>query len=274
MIRLLTAARLSPASLVRVFQRSNKTVSISPSASYAAAFNESLKNPQQFWANAAKQINWSKQWETVLDNTNAPFNKWFAGGALNTCYNAVDRHVENGRGNQLALIYDSAMTKTQRMWTFAQLQEEVGYFSGALANLGVSKGDSVVIYMPMVPEAVVAMLACARIGAIHSVVFGGFAAHELAVRIDDIKPRLIVSASCGLEPGRVLPYKPLLDHALEISEHKPQRCVILQRPELQASLKTGRDVEWSTAVKHANAKYECVPVNATDPLYVLYTSGM
>ena len=207
----------------------------------------------------------------VFDESNPPFYRWFTGGELNTCYNAVDRHVEAGRGEQLALIFDSAMTGVQRTLTYAELRDTTARFAGALARLGVGKGDRVIIYMPMVPEAVIAMLACARLGAVHSVVFGGFAANELATRIDDAQPRVIVAGSCGLEPGRVVAYKPLLDAAIDLAAHTPDACVILQRPELEAEL-TARDHDWAEVIGAAEP-HDCVPVAATDPLYILYTSG-
>ncbi|MGH7716355.1 MAG: AMP-binding protein, partial [Vulcanimicrobiaceae bacterium] len=204
--------------------------------------------------------------------SHAPFYRWFTGGELNTCYNAVDRHVENGRGEQAALIYDSPITQTIRTYTYNQLLDAVARFAGVLASLGVRRGDRVILYMPMVPEAPIAMLACARLGAIHSVVFGGFAPRELAVRIDDCTPKVIVSASCGIEPSRVIAYKPLLDEAIERATHKPSACVILQRPQLQADLVPGRDREWG-ALMTAAQPVACTPVLATDPLYILYTSG-
>jgi len=232
----------------------------------------SLADPEGFWGEAAEALSWERRWRRVCDDSNAPFYRWFAGGELNTCYNAVDRHVENGRGEQRALIYDSPMTGVLRTLTYRQLRHEVALFAGALARLGVGFGDRVVIYMPMVPEAVVAMLACARIGAVHSVVFGGFAASELAVRIDDAKPKVIVSASCGLEPNRIVEYKPLLDKAIEMASHKPWRSVVLQRPEHPCELGQERDIDWHDALLLARP-HECVPVPATHPLYILYTSG-
>ena len=208
----------------------------------------------------------------MLDASRAPFYRWFTGGELNTCYNALDRHVENGRGEQTALIYDSPITQTIRTFTYHQLLDAVARFAGVLASLGVVRGDRVILYMPMVPEAAIAMLACARLGAIHSVVFGGFAPHELAVRIDDCKPKVIVTASCGIEPSRVIAYKPLLDDAIELATHKPSACVILQRPQLEADVIPGRDREWSAEMAGAKPA-PCTPVLATDPLYILYTSG-
>src|SRR5262245_24508759 len=196
-------------------------------ASYAEAHARSLKDPEGFWGEIAEDIQWDRRWERVLDSTRAPFYRWFAGGRLNTCYNALDRHADGGRGSQPALIYDSPMTGAARSYSFGDLRDLVARFAGAMAKLGVRAGDRVVIYMPMVPEAVIAMLACARIGAIHSVVFGGLAARELATRLDDAKPKLILSASCGLEPGRVVEYKPLLDEAIRLASAKPERCIIL-----------------------------------------------
>lgn len=235
-------------------------------------YQHSLNDPEGFWGEAAEAIDWTRRWDKVLDDSNPPFYRWFAGGELNTCYNCLDRHVERGRGAQKALIYDSPVTDTTRSFTYGELRDLVAGFAGALSERGVTKGDRVIIYMPMIPEAVIAMLACARIGAIHSVVFGGFAANELATRIDDAQPKLIVSASCGIEGKRVIAYKPLLDAAIDRAKHKPDGCIVLQRPQAIAELKAGRDHDWLEAVEQA-APAECVPVAATDPLYVLYTSG-
>ena len=232
----------------------------------------SLSDPDGFWGEAAEDITWIKRWDKVLDDSNAPFYRWFTGGVLNTCYNAVDRHVEAGRGAQAAIIYDSPVTKTVQTITYAELQDQVARFAGALRAQGVEKGDRVILYMPMIPQSLVAMLACARLGAVHSVVFGGFAPHELATRINDSRPKAIVSASCGIEPNRVVKYKPMLDAAIEQAEHKPSSVIVFQRPQETATLVEGRDVDWAEAVAKAEPA-ECVPVAATDPLYILYTSG-
>ena len=239
---------------------------------YEETYRRAQDDPEAFWAAAAQPLVWSRRWDAVCDDSRPPLRRWFAGGALNTCYNCLDRHVERGRGKQLALVYDSPVTDTVRRFTYDELRDETARMAGAVAAQGVTAGDRVILYMPMTPEAVIGMLACARIGAVHSVVFGGFAPKELAARIDDAQPKLILSASCGIEGGRVIPYKPLLDAALALSRHKPERTFILQRPQAEAALTAGRDLDWRAACDGAEPA-DCVPVAATDPLYVLYTSG-
>ena len=231
-----------------------------------------MMNDNQLWQQAADDIHWFRAPTRLLDDSNPPFYRWYPDGVTNACFNAVDIHVEQGRGEQPAIIYDSPVTGTKRSYTFAQLLDQVSRCAGLLRSQGVARGDRVIVYMPMVPEAIIAMLACARIGAIHSVVFGGFASNELAVRIDDATPTVIVSASCGVEPSRVVAYKPLLDEAIRLAAHKPAACIILQRPVQEAALVAGRDLDWATAMAAA-APVDCVPVNANDPLYILYTSG-
>jgi propionyl-CoA synthetase len=238
----------------------------------SAVYDRSLRDPEGFWRDAAQAIDWVTPPKQILDNSAEPVQRWFRGARLNTAYNALDRHVERGRAEQLALIYDSPVTSQIARFTYRELRDLTARCAGALVALGVARGDRVIIYMPMIPEALIAMLACARIGAVHSVVFGGFAAPELATRIDDAQPVLVISASCGIEGARVIPYKPLLDAALDLAEHKPRSCLIKQRPQGVAALRAGRDLDWDASVASAQPQ-ACVPVEATDPLYILYTSG-
>ncbi len=240
--------------------------------SYQAEYQRSIEQPELFWADQARALPWYTTPQTILNQDDDGIYHWFEDGEMNTCYMAVDYHVEQGRGEQAAIIYDSPVTGTKQTLTYAELQHQVATFAGVLKSQGIEKGDRVVVYMPMITEAVVAMLAIARLGAIHSVVFGGFAPHELAVRIEDATPKLIVTASCGIEVAKVIEYKPLVDNAIELSSHKPQACIVLQRPQAKAELQSGRDIDWHTAVTDATPA-ECVPVKGTDPLYILYTSG-
>ncbi|MBV9954220.1 MAG: AMP-binding protein, partial [Pseudolabrys sp.] len=234
------------------------------------------RDPEGFWGEAAQAIDWIKPPKNIFDAKAGLYGRWFPDATVNTCFNALDRHVAAGRGAQAAMIYDSPVTNTKRSISYDEMLAEVKALAAILKDFGVKKGDRVILYMPMVPEAIFAMLACARIGAIHGVVFGGFAAKELATRIDDAKPKLILSASCGIEAQRVVPYKPLLDDAITLAQHKPIGCIILQRPQAQAEMTQGRDHDWATLREKAiaaKATADCVEVAATDPLYILYTSG-
>ena len=246
------------------------------SSSYKDVYEGWQKDPEGFWAAAAEAIDWHKPADKIFDAEAGVYGRWFAGAECNTCYNAVDRHVEGARGDQTAIIYDSPITGSKTKYTYSDVKEQVQGLAAVLVDRGVEKGDRVVIYMPMIPQAVFAMLACARIGAVHSVVFGGFAAHELATRLDDAKPKAVISASCGIEPNRVIAYKPLLDDAIEQATSKPESCIVFQREQLAADLLDGRDVDYGAAVAaaiNAGREVPCVPVLATDPLYILYTSG-
>jgi propionyl-CoA synthetase len=242
------------------------------SDAYGSAYEQSLSQPSRFWAAAADQIEWLRRPRAIVDDSRPPMARWFPGGMLNTCYNALDLHVASGRGEQDALVYDSPVTGALRRLRYRELRDEVARLAGALRDLGVEKGDRVLLYMPMIPEAVFGMLACARIGAIHSVVFGGFASNELAQRIQHAAPKVILTASCGIEPGRVVAYKPLLDRAIDMAGNKPDHCLVLQRREERASLSPGRDCDWNERVTAASPA-GCVPVQSTEPLYILYTSG-
>ncbi|MDB2478453.1 propionyl-CoA synthetase [Alphaproteobacteria bacterium] len=240
--------------------------------SYKKIYQSWKEDQLKFWHKQSEGIDWEKKPQKILDDSNLPFYKWFPDGRLNTCYNAIDRHVLSGKGNQTAIIYDSPVTNIKKKISYKQLQGQIIQFSGALKKLGVSKGDRVIIYMPMIPEAIIAMLACARIGAIHSVVFGGFASTELATRIDDCQPKLIISASCGHEVNKIIKYKPLLDKAVELAKHKVEKCIIFQREAHQAPLNTGQDIDWNAAIKNVSSP-EPLAVEANHPLYILYTSG-
>ena len=246
---------------------------MSTASLYPEIYERSMRDPNGFWGEAAEAIHWHKRWDRVLDLSSGPSGRWFVGGEVNTCYNALDRWVEAGRGDQKALIYDSPVTGKTRSFTYTELLDRTSRLASVLLSLGVEKGDRVLLYLPMVPQAVVGMLACARIGAIHSVVFGGFAPNELAIRIDDAKPKVILTASCGIEGDRVIPYKPLLDEAIERASSKPNHCLVLQRPQAKAELVPGgRDLDWGEQMDKASPA-DWVPVAATDPLYILYTSG-
>ncbi|MGA9764762.1 MAG: AMP-binding protein, partial [Rhodomicrobium sp.] len=243
---------------------------------YAEVYESWKRDPEGFWADAARDIDWIEQPKRIFDAAQGIYGRWFTGGVANTCYNCLDRHVERGRGAQPAVIYDSPVTGQKKIFTYAEMLDEVARFAGVLLEMGIQKGDRVIVYMPMIPEALVAMLACARIGAIHSVVFGGFAANELAIRIDDTRPKAIVSASCGIEPNRIVPYKPLLDQAIELSAVKPEVCIVVQRREQEATLIPGRDYDYASLMASAKSRSvhaRCEPMAATDPLYILYTSG-
>jgi propionyl-CoA synthetase len=240
--------------------------------SYQTVYQQSIDEPEAFWKDKAQALPWINFPETILAKDENGIDRWFVDGEMNTAYMTLDHHVENGRAEQLALIYDSPVTDQKRQYTYRELRDEVARVAGMIAAQGVGKGDRVIIYMPMIPEAAISMLACARLGAIHSVVFGGFAANELAVRIDDAEPKLILSASCGIEISKVIPYKPLLDAAIEQASYKPDTCIIVQRPQVKAEIKAGRDLDWEETLADA-AAVDCTPVKATDPLYILYTSG-
>ena len=240
--------------------------------SYQKEYQASIEDPQAFWADKAKQVSWYREPEDILSVDEHGIHRWFADGEMNTCYMALDYHIENGRGDQLALIYDSPVTDQKKTFTYTQLRDEVALCAGMLKQYGVEKGDRVILYLPMIPEAVIAMLACARLGAIHSVVFGGFAPPELAVRLDDATPKVVLTASCGIEISHIIEYKPLVDEAIRLASHKPQTCIVYQRPQASAAMQAGRDIDWQEALQSAEPA-DCVPVRGTDLLYILYTSG-
>ena len=242
------------------------------SLKYREIYENSINKKEEFWKDISNDIFWYKKPTKILNSDNPPFYKWFEDGVTNTCYNALDFHIDNGRGNKVAIIYDSPITGVQKKITYNELKNEVALFAGALKKQGVSKGDRVIIYMPMIPQAVITMLACGRIGAVHSVVFGGFAANELASRIDDSKAKLLVTASCGYEPGRTVQYKPLVNKALELANHKPKRCIVFQREKDKADLNPSMDITWEESLKDVEPA-ECEQMNANDYAYILYTSG-
>ena len=251
-------------------------MTIQQESRYHEVYARAQKDPASFWAEAANEIDWIKPADKVFDPSQGVYGRWFTGAVVNTCYNALDRHVANGRAGQVALIHDSPLTGSVKTFTYAEMLDEVKALAAIMQDLGVTRGDRVIIYMPLVPEAVIGMLACARVGAVHSVVFGGFAAKELATRIEDAEPKLVLSASCGIEPGRIVKYKPLLDEAIDLSKAKPSACIVLQRPQETCALVGGRDHDWAELRKkaiEAGRSVDCVPVAATDPLYILYTSG-
>ncbi|XP_072257311.1 acyl-CoA synthetase short-chain family member 3, mitochondrial [Pyxicephalus adspersus] len=263
-------SRTEPVSLTLCKHLASRSYS---SANYDRVFQDSVQEPEKVWGSAACNITWFKPWSKLLDNSNPPFPKWFSGGELNICYNAVDRHIENGRGDQIAIIHDSPVTDTKQTITYNEVYEQVSRLASVLTKYGVKKGDRVVIYMPMIPQAMYTMLACARIGAIHSLIFGGFAPKELSVRIDHAKPKVIVTASFGIEPGRRVEYIPLVNKALEIAHHKPEKVLVYSRPKMeQVNLTPGRDMDWAEELAKAHP-HDCIPVPSGHPLYVLYTSG-
>ena len=239
---------------------------------YKDIYKKSINSKEEFWKNISDNIFWYKKPTKILNSDNPPFYKWFEDGITNTCYNALDLHIDNGRGNKIAIIYDSPITGVQKKITYNELRDEVALFAGALKKQGINKGDRVIIYMPMIPQAITTMLACGRIGAVHSVVFGGFAANELASRIDDSKAKLIVSASCGYEPGRTVHYKPLVNKALELANHKPNKCIIFQREKDKAELNSGMDISWEESLRDVEPA-DCEKMNSNDYAYILYTSG-